>query len=163
RTCTCHHQFASDFLLKLVLRLFLSLVLEGDLLPTDIYKGMVDKRALCYPKNDREDLGKLGAKGDIGFFIGYSANSCAYRVYNRRTKKIIETIHITFDEISAMAFEQYSSKPGLQGMTYGQISSRLDLTEEFFEIDSFLLAIPFHDKTSLVSDDRAFFIMLVFE
>ncbi|GJZ67236.1 retrovirus-related pol polyprotein from transposon TNT 1-94 [Tanacetum coccineum] len=39
-------------------------------------------RALCYPKNDREDLGKLGAKGDTGFFIGYSANSYAYRVYN---------------------------------------------------------------------------------
>nr|GFB05581.1 retrovirus-related Pol polyprotein from transposon TNT 1-94 [Tanacetum cinerariifolium] len=31
--------------------------------------------ALCYPKNDREDIRKLGAKGDIGFFIGYSANS----------------------------------------------------------------------------------------
>ncbi|GKA83581.1 hypothetical protein Tco_0805176 [Tanacetum coccineum] len=37
---------------------------------------------LCYPKNDCEDIGKLGAKGDIGFFIGYSANSYAYRVYN---------------------------------------------------------------------------------
>nr|GEU31159.1 hypothetical protein [Tanacetum cinerariifolium] len=35
--------------------------------------------ALCYPKNDREDIGKLGAKGDIGFFIGYSADSFAYR------------------------------------------------------------------------------------
>nr|GEX08220.1 retrovirus-related Pol polyprotein from transposon TNT 1-94 [Tanacetum cinerariifolium] len=32
--------------------------------------------ALCYPKNDREDIGKIGAKGDISFFIGYSANSC---------------------------------------------------------------------------------------
>ncbi|GKE84777.1 retrovirus-related pol polyprotein from transposon TNT 1-94 [Tanacetum coccineum] len=31
--------------------------------------------ALCYPKNERKDIGKLGAKGDIGFFIGYSANS----------------------------------------------------------------------------------------
>nr|GEY12766.1 retrovirus-related Pol polyprotein from transposon TNT 1-94 [Tanacetum cinerariifolium] len=36
--------------------------------------------ALCYPKNDCEDIGKLGAKGDIGFFIGYSADSCAFRV-----------------------------------------------------------------------------------
>nr|GFD12514.1 retrovirus-related Pol polyprotein from transposon TNT 1-94 [Tanacetum cinerariifolium] len=27
-------------------------------------------RALCYPKNDHEDIRKLGAKGDIGFFIG---------------------------------------------------------------------------------------------
>nr|GFC40625.1 Gag-Pol polyprotein [Tanacetum cinerariifolium] len=51
--------------------------------------------ALCYPKNDREYIGKLGAKGNIGFFIGYSADSCAYRVYKRRTKKIIETMNIS--------------------------------------------------------------------
>nr|GFB67622.1 retrotransposon protein, putative, Ty1-copia subclass [Tanacetum cinerariifolium] len=83
--------------------------------------------ALCYPKNDREDIGKLGVKGDIGFFIGYSADSCAYRIYNRRTKKIIETMNVSFDELSAMAFEQRSLKPGLQSMTSGQISSELDL------------------------------------
>nr|GFB53765.1 integrase, catalytic region, zinc finger, CCHC-type, peptidase aspartic, catalytic [Tanacetum cinerariifolium]GFB55832.1 integrase, catalytic region, zinc finger, CCHC-type, peptidase aspartic, catalytic [Tanacetum cinerariifolium] len=84
--------------------------------------------ALCYPMNDREDIGKLGAKGDIGFFIGYSADSCAYRIYNRRTKKIMDTMNVSFDELSAMAFEQQSSKPGLQCMTSGQISSGLDLT-----------------------------------
>nr|GEX02848.1 ribonuclease H-like domain-containing protein [Tanacetum cinerariifolium] len=84
--------------------------------------------ALCYPKNDRKDIGKLGAKGYIGFFFGYSADSCAYRVYNRRTKKIMETMNVSFDELSAMAFEQRSSKPGFQSMTSGQISSRLDLT-----------------------------------
>nr|GFB29468.1 putative RNA-directed DNA polymerase [Tanacetum cinerariifolium] len=72
--------------------------------------------ALCYPKNDREDIEKLGAKGDIGFFIGYSADSCAYRIYNRRTKKIMETMNVSFDELSAMAFEQRSSKPKLQTM-----------------------------------------------
>nr|GFB02258.1 retrovirus-related Pol polyprotein from transposon TNT 1-94 [Tanacetum cinerariifolium] len=70
--------------------------------------------ALCYPKNDREDIGKLGAKGDIGFFIGYSADSCAYRIYNRRTKKIMETMNVSFDELSVMAFEQCSLKPRLQ-------------------------------------------------
>ncbi|GJQ99024.1 retrotransposon protein, putative, ty1-copia subclass [Tanacetum coccineum] len=69
--------------------------------------------------NDREDICKLGAKGDIGFFIGYSANSCAYSVYNRRKRKIMETMNVTFDELLAMAFEQHSSKPGLQGMTSG--------------------------------------------
>nr|GEU48602.1 integrase, catalytic region, zinc finger, CCHC-type, peptidase aspartic, catalytic [Tanacetum cinerariifolium] len=84
--------------------------------------------ALCYPKNDREDIGKLGAKGDIGFFIGYSADSYAYRVYNRKTKKIIETMNVSFDELSAMAFEQRSSKPGLNSMTSRHISSGLDLT-----------------------------------
>nr|GEZ21470.1 hypothetical protein [Tanacetum cinerariifolium] len=84
--------------------------------------------ALCYPKNDREDIGKLGAKGDIGFFIGYSADSCAYRVYNRQTKKIMETMNVSFDELSAMAFKQRSLKPGLQSMTSRHISSGLYLT-----------------------------------
>nr|GEX09140.1 hypothetical protein [Tanacetum cinerariifolium] len=84
--------------------------------------------ALCYPKNDREDIGKLGAKGDIEFFIGYSTDSCAYRVYNHRTKKIMETMNVLFDELSVMAFEKRSSKPGLNSMTSGQISSRLNLT-----------------------------------
>nr|GEU47047.1 hypothetical protein [Tanacetum cinerariifolium] len=65
---------------------------------------------------------------DIGFYIGYSANSCAYRVYNRQTKKIMETMNVSFDELSAMDFEQRSSKPGLQSMTSGQINSGLDLT-----------------------------------
>nr|GFA19804.1 hypothetical protein [Tanacetum cinerariifolium] len=72
--------------------------------------------------NDHEDIGKLGAKGDIGFFIRYSADSCAYRIYNRRTKKLIEIMNVSFDELSAMAFEQRSSKPGL--------NSELDLLFE---------------------------------
>nr|GFC92552.1 hypothetical protein [Tanacetum cinerariifolium] len=40
----------------------------------------------------------------------------------------METMNVSFDELLAMAFEQRSSKPGLQSMTSGQISSRLDLT-----------------------------------
>nr|GFB32824.1 retrovirus-related Pol polyprotein from transposon TNT 1-94 [Tanacetum cinerariifolium] len=77
---------------------------------------------------EKPPVRKLGAKGDIGFFIGYFADSCAYRVYNRRTKKIMETMNVSFDELSAMAFEQRSSKPRLQSMTSGHISSGLDLT-----------------------------------
>nr|GEW54426.1 ribonuclease H-like domain-containing protein [Tanacetum cinerariifolium] len=46
----------------------------------------------------------------------------------KKTKKIIETMNVTYDELSAMDFEQSSSKPRLQGMTSGQISLGLDLT-----------------------------------
>nr|GEU74341.1 hypothetical protein [Tanacetum cinerariifolium] len=49
-------------------------------------------------------------------------------VFNQRTKKIMETMNVSFDELSAMAFEHRSSKPGFQSMTSGQISSGLDLT-----------------------------------
>nr|GEV20291.1 retrovirus-related Pol polyprotein from transposon TNT 1-94 [Tanacetum cinerariifolium] len=50
------------------------------------------------------------------------------RIYNRRTKKIMETMNVSFDELSVMAFEHRNAKPKLQCMTYGQISSGLDLT-----------------------------------
>nr|GEV77112.1 reverse transcriptase domain-containing protein [Tanacetum cinerariifolium] len=40
----------------------------------------------------------------------------------------METMNVSFDELSAMTFEQRSSKPGLQSMTSRQISSGLDLT-----------------------------------
>nr|GEU36585.1 retrovirus-related Pol polyprotein from transposon TNT 1-94 [Tanacetum cinerariifolium] len=49
-------------------------------------------------------------------------------VYNRRTRKIMKTMNVTFDELLLMAFEQHSLKLRLQGLTYGQISLRLDLT-----------------------------------
>nr|GEV77517.1 hypothetical protein [Tanacetum cinerariifolium] len=55
--------------------------------------------ALCYPKNDRKDIRKLGAKGDISFFIGYSVDSRAYRFYNRRTKKIMETMNVSLGSL----------------------------------------------------------------
>ncbi|GJT69390.1 retrovirus-related pol polyprotein from transposon TNT 1-94 [Tanacetum coccineum] len=81
--------------------------------------------ALCYPNNDSEDLGKLQAKADIGIFIGYAPKKKAYRIYNRRTRKIIETIHVDFDELTAMASEQLGSGPGLQSMTPATSSSGL--------------------------------------
>nr|GEY62566.1 putative ribonuclease H-like domain-containing protein [Tanacetum cinerariifolium] len=59
---------------------------------------------------------------------GKNQISPSFIVYNRRTKKIMETMNVSFDELSAMAFEQRSLKPGLQSMTSGQISSGLDLT-----------------------------------
>nr|GEZ87568.1 retrovirus-related Pol polyprotein from transposon TNT 1-94 [Tanacetum cinerariifolium] len=40
----------------------------------------------------------------------------------------MKTMKVSFDELSVMAFEQRSSKPRLQSMTSGQISSELDLT-----------------------------------
>ncbi|GJU69904.1 integrase, catalytic region, zinc finger, CCHC-type containing protein [Tanacetum coccineum] len=73
--------------------------------------------ALCYPNNNSKDLGKLQAKADKGIFIGYAPKKNAYRIYNRRTRKIIETIYVDFEELMAMASEQLSLGPGLQCMT----------------------------------------------
>nr|GEX29669.1 uncharacterized mitochondrial protein AtMg00810-like [Tanacetum cinerariifolium] len=81
--------------------------------------------ALCYPTNDSENLGKSQLKADIGIFIGYAPTKKAFRIYNRRTRRIIKTIHVDFDELTAMASEQSSSGPALHDMTPGTISSGL--------------------------------------
>ncbi|GJV18734.1 retrovirus-related pol polyprotein from transposon TNT 1-94 [Tanacetum coccineum] len=81
--------------------------------------------ALCYPTNDSENLGKLQPKADIGIFIGYAPTKKAFRIYNRRTRRIIETIHVDFDELTAMDFEHSSSGHTLHEMTPATISSGL--------------------------------------
>ncbi|GJX06255.1 retrovirus-related pol polyprotein from transposon TNT 1-94 [Tanacetum coccineum] len=81
--------------------------------------------ALCYPTNDTKDLGKLKPKADIRIFVGYAPAKKAYRIYNKRTRLIIETIHVTFDKLTAMASEQFSSGPEPQLLTPGTLSSGL--------------------------------------
>ncbi|GJS21386.1 retrovirus-related pol polyprotein from transposon TNT 1-94 [Tanacetum coccineum] len=81
--------------------------------------------ALCYPTNDSENLGKLQPKADIGIFIGYAPTKKAFQIYNRRTRRIIETIHVDFDELTAMASEHSSLEPALHEMTPATISSGL--------------------------------------
>ncbi|GJW40100.1 retrovirus-related pol polyprotein from transposon TNT 1-94 [Tanacetum coccineum] len=81
--------------------------------------------ALCYLTNDSENLGKLQPKADIGIFIGYAPTKKAFRIYNQRTRRIIETIHVDFDELTAMASEYSSSEPALHEMTPATISSGL--------------------------------------
>ncbi|GJT49350.1 retrovirus-related pol polyprotein from transposon TNT 1-94 [Tanacetum coccineum] len=52
---------------------------------------------------DGENLDKMKEKGDACIFVGYSTQSRAYRVFNKRTRVIVETIHVNFDELPQMA------------------------------------------------------------
>ncbi|GJV94440.1 hypothetical protein Tco_1546017 [Tanacetum coccineum] len=70
--------------------------------------------SLGYPINDRDDLGKMKPKAEIGIFMCYSKTSREFRIYNRRTKKLIETIHVKFDELTTMASEHDSLEPSFQ-------------------------------------------------
>ncbi|GJX62630.1 retrovirus-related pol polyprotein from transposon TNT 1-94 [Tanacetum coccineum] len=83
--------------------------------------------ALCYPTTHNDDLGKLDAKANIGIFVSYAPAKKAFRIYNKRTQKLIKTIHVTFDELTSMAFEQFSLGPELHSMTLATFSSGLVL------------------------------------
>nr|GEW50533.1 hypothetical protein [Tanacetum cinerariifolium] len=46
--------------------------------------------------NTLDNLGKFDVKGDEGYFVGYSMSSITFRVFNKRTKKVEENLHVDF-------------------------------------------------------------------
>ena len=57
----------------------------------------------CYILNDREHLSKFQAKSDKGIFLGYFFNSRAYRIFNLRTKTIMESVNVVIDDLTGVA------------------------------------------------------------
>ncbi|GJS25287.1 hypothetical protein Tco_0453919, partial [Tanacetum coccineum] len=84
------------------------------------------KKSLSVSLKDSEDLGKFQAKADIGIFVGYAPSRKGYRIYNKRTRRLMETIHVTFDEMhQTMALVRISSGHEPIMMTHGQLNSGL--------------------------------------
>nr|GEU43406.1 integrase, catalytic region, zinc finger, CCHC-type, peptidase aspartic, catalytic [Tanacetum cinerariifolium] len=75
----------------------------------------------CYLFNDYDDVGKLKAKGDIGVFVGYTKESAAFKVYNKRTQKIHKSVNVNFDEISEMA-SKHNEIPSHEGEVFYEVS-----------------------------------------
>ncbi|GKD15060.1 putative zinc finger, CCHC-type containing protein [Tanacetum coccineum] len=72
----------------------------------------------CYLTRDGENLDKMKEKGDPFILVGYTTQSKGYRVYNKRTRLIVESIHLRFDEIKEM------SKTSVANDTSGLVPQR---------------------------------------
>nr|GEU93817.1 hypothetical protein [Tanacetum cinerariifolium] len=78
---------------------------------------------LIFSKALIEDLGKLQPTADIRISVGYAPIRKGYRIYNKRTRRIMETIHIQFNELTEpMAPVQRSTGPTPTFLMPGQIS-----------------------------------------
>ena len=60
----------------------------------------------CFILKDKENVGKFDSRSDEGIFLGYSSISKAYRVYNKRTMKVMETMNVVIDESSDSSFKK---------------------------------------------------------
>ncbi|KAH9658635.1 Integrase catalytic domain-containing protein [Citrus sinensis] len=60
----------------------------------------------CFILNTKDNFGKFDPKSNVGIFLGYSNSSKAYRVYNKRTLVVEESMHITFDESNPSSAEK---------------------------------------------------------
>ncbi|GJX08146.1 retrovirus-related pol polyprotein from transposon TNT 1-94 [Tanacetum coccineum] len=121
----------------------------------------------CYLVRDDENLDKMKEKGDPCIFVGYATQSKGYKVYNKRTRLIVESIHINFNELKEvmtsddntsglvpqrqMALEHNSSCPApkLQ-KTYVHNSTKLKIQDHNNEPSSSKLVpnvVPIVDET----------------
>ncbi|GJW77358.1 retrovirus-related pol polyprotein from transposon TNT 1-94 [Tanacetum coccineum] len=114
--------------------------------------------SLCYPKNDRDDLRKMKPKVDIGIFDGYFESSRGFRIYNRRTRKIMETIYVKFDELTTMASECNNLGSSVNCSNFHDSSKEMNKIPLQQDLDN--LFGPLHEeyyapRTSEVSDNSA--------
>nr|GFA67500.1 hypothetical protein [Tanacetum cinerariifolium] len=84
----------------------------------------------CFTQNHGENLEKMKEKGDECIFVGYSTQSRAYRVFNKRTRVIMESIHVNFDEFPQMASAHNSSDPAPSCQTMASVQISSDLAPE---------------------------------
>ncbi|GJW10047.1 putative ribonuclease H-like domain-containing protein [Tanacetum coccineum] len=73
--------------------------------PYELFRGRTPALSFMRPfgchvtiLNTLDHFGKFDGKSDDGFFVGYSLTSKAFRVYNIRTRKVEENLHIRFLE-----------------------------------------------------------------
>ena len=73
-------------------------------------------RSKCYILNDRENLEKFDAKSNEDIFLGYSTTSRAYRVFNKRTKMVMESIDMEIDNaITKVEIDDNGEGPSSKG------------------------------------------------
>ncbi|GJU99986.1 ribonuclease H-like domain-containing protein [Tanacetum coccineum] len=111
--------------------------------PYELFRGF--KPALSFMRpfgchvtilNTLDSLGKFDGKSDEGFFVGYSLSSKAFRVYNTRTRRVEENLHIRFLE----------NKPMIEG----------NGPKWLFDIDSLTQSMNYVPVTAgIISNDSA--------
>jgi len=83
-------------------------------IPYEIYKERKPNISYLYVfgckcfvlNNGKDNLGKFDAKFDEGIFLDYSLHSKTFRIYNKRTMTIEESIHVAFDETNLLSLRK---------------------------------------------------------
>nr|GEV08296.1 integrase, catalytic region, zinc finger, CCHC-type, peptidase aspartic, catalytic [Tanacetum cinerariifolium] len=97
---TLHAYFASEGILH-----------QTSVARTPKQNGVVERRNRTLVEAAQTMLSATKEKGDACIFVRYSTQSRAYRVFNKKTRVILETIHVNFDELPQMASDHVSSDP----------------------------------------------------
>nr|GFB15292.1 hypothetical protein [Tanacetum cinerariifolium] len=122
-------------------------------------------RSLVIPRHEKtqtlhadgENLDKMKEKGDECIFVGYSTQSRSYIVFNKRTRVIMESIHVNFDELPHIASDQLSSDPAPECQTMALTHDSLSLAIQCKE------NVPQADRTVTTSNELDLLFSLMFD
>nr|GEX07157.1 hypothetical protein [Tanacetum cinerariifolium] len=103
--------------------------------------------SICYIVRYGKNLDKMKEKGDECIFVGYSTQSRAYRVFNKRTRVIMESIHVNFDELPHMASDHSSFDPAPECQTMALEHDSLSPAIQHQE------NVPYADRTVTTSNE----------
>ncbi|GKD67630.1 hypothetical protein Tco_1321720, partial [Tanacetum coccineum] len=108
---------------------------------------------------DGENLDKIKEKGDACNFVGYSTQSKAYRVFNKRTRIIIETIHVSSDpgpQCSKTVLEQESLSLDPQSQeNVSQVAKTVTTSNELELLYSLMFSESLNGTSPVVSKSSA--------
>nr|GEZ99089.1 integrase, catalytic region, zinc finger, CCHC-type, peptidase aspartic, catalytic [Tanacetum cinerariifolium] len=113
--------------------------------------------SICYIVRDGENLDKMKEKGNKCIFMGYSTQSRAYKVFNKRTRVIMESIHVNFDELPLMASDQISYGPAPECQTMELEHDSLSPAIQC------LTNVPQADRTVTMSNELDLLFRLMFD
>ena len=99
----------------------------------------------CFILKDRENVENFDSRSDEEIFLAYSSTSKAYRVYNKRTMKVMETLNVVIDESS-----DSSSEKGIEELTKEILPPEPRIIQEIVEQE---LASPSTSGTPSVVED----------
>nr|GEY31992.1 hypothetical protein [Tanacetum cinerariifolium] len=95
--------------------------------------------SICYIVRDGENLDKMKKKGDECIFVGYSTQSRAYKVFNKRTRVIMESIHVNFNELPQMASDHINFDPApkckTMALEHDSLSPEIQRQENVLQAD----------------------------
>nr|GFC88008.1 integrase, catalytic region, zinc finger, CCHC-type, peptidase aspartic, catalytic [Tanacetum cinerariifolium] len=96
----------------------------------------------CYLLNDYEDVGKLKAKGDIRVFVGYSKESAAFRIYNKRTLlKVSEASKKDLEDLFQDCYDEYFDTSKIMKSSTTNVETLIN-EEVFHEVSESFQSIP---------------------
>ena len=98
-----HLSFEIKDFLGLTINLVCSVCVDNNL---SAYR-VLDK---CYIKRNEDHLGKFDSSNDEGIFLGYSSTKKAYRCFNKRLHKIVESVDVRIDDIKPRIHDSVQNK-----------------------------------------------------